>query len=577
MSAPTPDIKDPKKCKKDGKKDKAEPETPEEIEKALMNRERAFIAASRRGDRTIEARMESANRASEVHYQRTGKYLRITREDVENETMYEEEDPDHGQKRRRMDDLMYTSNALDGQLPHYMTRNFTPMQQTAGSISQRMAAVSSGYNQFLGNGPDSLSSAASRGRSNSIPNPQGFQAEQIPRGIPENRRLRQRLASDPYIFPQTPRQGQGPMERGSGAPPEYLSQSAHERFARMQQLHYSGLMPGFPYPNQQHMGLPRNQAQQVQQQYIPEYMYTPSQQSLDMQATAFPQQGQLSQQRAIQRPALYTQQSLPNICQPAPRHILPQHSVSKWDMNLRSPITMSSQSSSTIATKNATPVGWPTTPHCGSPTGEGSLPRLMMSNDFPPRTNNKRKLLENANDEENGIPDRTQSGRNVTNFPTSIMLTNTSNAHSKRPRNDCGENKALEIATGGQTILPSGSHSPEMSSADPSPISRNSSRATTASSKSSPVDPPTKTPDLPKTDQGLDSTCSDLASGGLNDDDLLASDRAASEFSFFEDAFPVASDLEERSFDPQYYDSEFPSNPPFDEAQFLASLPEIVA
>ncbi|KAK2780802.1 hypothetical protein FQN52_002063 [Onygenales sp. PD_12] len=572
MSAPTPDIKDPKKSKKDGKKDKAEPETPEEIEKALMNRERAFIAASRRGDRTIEARIESATRASEVHYQRTGKYLRITREDVENETMYEEEDPDHGQKRRHMDALLYRSNALDVQLPDYMTRNITPMQQATGSINQRMAVGSAGYNPF---GPNSLSPASSRGRSNSIPNPQGFQAGQIPREIPGNRRLRERLASDPYIFHQTPRQGQGPVERGSGAPPEYLSQSANERFARMQQLHYSGLMPGFPYPNQQHMGVPPKQPQQVQQHYNPEYMYTPSQQSLDMQPAAFPQQGQLSQQRAIQRPALCTQQSQPNICQPAPRHILPQHSVSNWDMNLRSPITMSSQSSSTIPTKNATPVGWPTTPHFSSPAGEGSIPGLAMSNGFPPHTNNKRKLLETANDEENGIPDRARSGQNVPNFPTPIMLTNTANARSKRPRNDCGGNKALEIVTGGQTIQPSGSHPPEISSADSSPISQNSSRATTASSKSSPVDPPSKTPDLPKTDQGLAATCSDLVSGGLTDDDLLALDRATSESSFFEDAFPVASDLEERSFDLHYY--ELPSNAPFDESQFLASLPEIAA
>jgi hypothetical protein len=53
---------------------------------------RAYIAASRRSDRSIEARLESARRASEIHKRRTGKALRVTEEDVRNEEMYEEED-----------------------------------------------------------------------------------------------------------------------------------------------------------------------------------------------------------------------------------------------------------------------------------------------------------------------------------------------------------------------------------------------------------------------------------------------------------------------------------------------------
>lgn len=53
---------------------------------------RAYIAASRRSDRSLEARMESAKRASEIHKKRTGRYYRITEETVINEQMYEEED-----------------------------------------------------------------------------------------------------------------------------------------------------------------------------------------------------------------------------------------------------------------------------------------------------------------------------------------------------------------------------------------------------------------------------------------------------------------------------------------------------
>lgn len=45
---------------------------------------RAYIAASRRFDRGLEARLESARRASEIHKERTGKPLRVTEDDVLN-------------------------------------------------------------------------------------------------------------------------------------------------------------------------------------------------------------------------------------------------------------------------------------------------------------------------------------------------------------------------------------------------------------------------------------------------------------------------------------------------------------
>lgn len=52
------------------------------------------MAASRRGDRSIEARVESAKAASKIHFERTGKRLKISEEIVRKEEMYEEED-DH--------------------------------------------------------------------------------------------------------------------------------------------------------------------------------------------------------------------------------------------------------------------------------------------------------------------------------------------------------------------------------------------------------------------------------------------------------------------------------------------------
>lgn len=57
---------------------------------AVLTRRRAYIAASRRSDRSLDARIESARRASEIHEQRTGRPLRVTKEDVLNEEMYEE-------------------------------------------------------------------------------------------------------------------------------------------------------------------------------------------------------------------------------------------------------------------------------------------------------------------------------------------------------------------------------------------------------------------------------------------------------------------------------------------------------
>jgi len=70
---------------------------------------RAYIAASRRTDRSMEARMESARRASDLHQKRTGKKLRITEDIVQNEEMYEEEDPSYEQRARRREQWMIPS------------------------------------------------------------------------------------------------------------------------------------------------------------------------------------------------------------------------------------------------------------------------------------------------------------------------------------------------------------------------------------------------------------------------------------------------------------------------------------
>ncbi|KAK4893186.1 hypothetical protein LTR49_028518 [Elasticomyces elasticus] len=75
------------------------------------NRERAYIAASRRSDRGLEARIESARRASEIHKRRTGRTLRVTEQDVINEEIYEEERDDLPTQYQRMTDYLRNATA----------------------------------------------------------------------------------------------------------------------------------------------------------------------------------------------------------------------------------------------------------------------------------------------------------------------------------------------------------------------------------------------------------------------------------------------------------------------------------
>ncbi|KAK4203546.1 hypothetical protein QBC40DRAFT_219040 [Triangularia verruculosa] len=72
------------------KSDSAMDRTPSKS--SLENKERAYVAASRRTDRSLEDRIKSAHQASDVHFERTGKRYRITRENVEKGLWYDEID-----------------------------------------------------------------------------------------------------------------------------------------------------------------------------------------------------------------------------------------------------------------------------------------------------------------------------------------------------------------------------------------------------------------------------------------------------------------------------------------------------
>ncbi|MCJ1477127.1 hypothetical protein MMC13_005798 [Lambiella insularis] len=111
------------------------------------NQERAYIAASRRSDRSLEARVESARRASEIHKRRTGRSLRVTEQDVVNEEMYEEEDDDLPLQYRRLTAHLQTGSAdFNRRLAAYLT-NHVAMRS---ALDQ---AITNSYAQQYPNAP----------------------------------------------------------------------------------------------------------------------------------------------------------------------------------------------------------------------------------------------------------------------------------------------------------------------------------------------------------------------------------------------------------------------------------------
>ncbi|RHZ55229.1 uncharacterized protein CDV56_107238 [Aspergillus thermomutatus] len=109
------------------------------------NQERAFIAASRRKDRSLDARLESANRASMLHKKRTGKALHITKEIVEREAMYEEIDERYQEKRIRM--LQAQNLHIEEQLNRQL---LAALAVRTNGIQQRRAASSNAHGPVNG-------------------------------------------------------------------------------------------------------------------------------------------------------------------------------------------------------------------------------------------------------------------------------------------------------------------------------------------------------------------------------------------------------------------------------------------
>ncbi|KAL8907845.1 MAG: hypothetical protein Q9207_001168 [Kuettlingeria erythrocarpa] len=118
------------------------------------NQERAYIAASRRSDRSLEARVESARRASEIHKRRTGRSLRVTEQDVVNEEMYEEEDDDLPMQYRRLTAHLQTGSAdFNRKLSAYLTNHVAMRSALDQAITNSYAQQYPNAPQFAHNQP----------------------------------------------------------------------------------------------------------------------------------------------------------------------------------------------------------------------------------------------------------------------------------------------------------------------------------------------------------------------------------------------------------------------------------------
>ncbi|KAI9717373.1 MAG: hypothetical protein M1812_004725 [Candelaria pacifica] len=121
------------------------------------NQERAYIAASRRSDRSLEARVESARRASEIHKRRTGRSLRVTEQDVVNEEMYEEEDDDLPFQYRRLTAHLQTGSAdFNRRLTAYLTNHVAMRSALDQAINDSYAQQYPNAPQFAHNQPMSI-------------------------------------------------------------------------------------------------------------------------------------------------------------------------------------------------------------------------------------------------------------------------------------------------------------------------------------------------------------------------------------------------------------------------------------
>lgn len=171
------------------------------------NQERAYIAASRRSDRSLEARIESARRASEIHKKRTGRALRVTEQDVINEEMYEEEDDDLPTQYQRLNAHLHTTSVMFNKKLHdyiatqhgvrnmFMSQYQNPSFQPYGGL---YVANSGSYPQ----GNNWLNPSMLPPQQYNTPTSQGFSQQFQPQSSSPTIAQPQGFRQSPYHIPQ---------------------------------------------------------------------------------------------------------------------------------------------------------------------------------------------------------------------------------------------------------------------------------------------------------------------------------------------------------------------------------------
>ncbi|PSN62901.1 hypothetical protein BS50DRAFT_132385 [Corynespora cassiicola Philippines] len=168
------------------------------------NQERAYIAASRRSDRSLEARIESARRASEIHKRRTGRALRVTEQDVANEEMYEEEDDDLPTQYQRLNAHLHTSSLVFNRKLHdYLATQHGVRSMYFSQLTQPFYA-----SPHMQNAPHAMGAMQQPGQmappQSFNPSSPAFTQQTQPFSPQAFQQSQQSYRQSPYMIPQRP-------------------------------------------------------------------------------------------------------------------------------------------------------------------------------------------------------------------------------------------------------------------------------------------------------------------------------------------------------------------------------------
>ncbi|KAL8713868.1 MAG: hypothetical protein Q9220_002013 [cf. Caloplaca sp. 1 TL-2023] len=265
------------------------------------NQERAYIAASRRSDRSLEARVESARRASEIHKRRTGRSLRVTEQDVVNEEMYEEEDDDLPFQYRRLTAHLQTSSTdFNRKLSAYLTNHVAMRSALDQAITSSYAQQYPNAPQFAHNQPGAYPGPFMPQGMTPAPSPQSYIQPPFPQMNPVSfrpssvRPISTVGQQSPTTYVQSPSTS-SPVDASDPRRASVQSKSASPTAVRTPQSMPARSSPPQAVPYQSRQGSDASHAPSASQsQHIPPTptsLYTP--QDLGPLSTTLPPESQM--------------------------------------------------------------------------------------------------------------------------------------------------------------------------------------------------------------------------------------------------------------------------------------------